>query len=423
MHLTATHLEAALGPKKALIATKPFTHGDTIAILHPHDPRLSFVKIHTDNTGPVGVIDLIPRACQCGRIHIHIVATMPIGTNVLLIFRPLTESPRYLVQFDGSCHRKEKAGGAGIVVLLVTQHTITLLHWEALALPNCQDNVEAEARAWNRALVVLSKLLAHAQPHIQHADTGILQGDILPIVSYLKYQARSRRTNLLDTLTSSRQLFASMSTTVDPRYAPRERNKLADFFAGVASQAAKDAPLAAPTLIPTAAPIALLQQLGFELHVLPPSHSTHPGPHLCLTEQPNLHPDMNPFLTAYPRARRAYTNYVQQVASHGGTLVTTYHPTALDDEGRYYATSPSAQNLPKPLRLLLFGNTHAEVDITGAHYELIRRLTASQLPPTLDLRNSISDLLRPLWAPTSPDMNPIAKKWPVVAINADTPAL
>ena len=42
-----------------------------------------------------------------------------------------------------------------------------------------------------------------------------------------------------------------------------------------------------------------------------------------------------------------------------------YVASAYDEAGRLYATIEGSQRLPRQLRLLLFGATHAEVDIAG----------------------------------------------------------
>ena len=41
------------------------------------------------------------------------------------------------------------------------------------------------------------------------------------------------------------------------------------------------------------------------------------------------------------------------------------------------------QRLPRELRLFIYGGTHKEVDLTGAHYELIRAMTGSVTLPHL----------------------------------------
>ena len=64
-------------------------------------------------------------------------------------------------------------------------------------------------------------------------------------------------------------------------------------------------------------------------------------------------------------------------------LTVEYLTPANDASGRLYATQICAQRLPLELRLLIYGSTHKEVDLTGAHYELIRAMTGSvTLPPT-----------------------------------------
>ena len=53
-----------------------------------------------------------------------------------------------------------------------------------------------------------------------------------------------------------------------------------------------------------------------------------------------------------------------------------YLASSMDGNGRLYARHTCARTLPRSLRLLLYGATHKEVDISGAHYELIRAMCA-----------------------------------------------
>lgn len=46
--------------------------------------------------------------------------------------------------------------------------------------------------------------------------------------------------------------------------------------------------------------------------------------------------------------------------------------------GRVYAPRPSAVTAPKLLRVAVFGATDVELDMAGAHYELVRRLAQIQ---------------------------------------------
>ena len=63
-------------------------------------------------------------------------------------------------------------------------------------------------------------------------------------------------------------------------------------------------------------------------------------------------------------------------------LTVEYLTPAKDASGRFYATQICAQKLPRDLRLLIYGSTHKEVDLTGAHYELIRAMTGSVTLPS-----------------------------------------
>ena len=73
-------------------------------------------------------------------------------------------------------------------------------------------------------------------------------------------------------------------------------------------------------------------------------------------------------------------------------LTVEYLTPANDASGRMYATQICAQRLPRELRLLIYGSTHKEVDLTGAHYEMIRAMTGSvTLPPTHVLRGRLRE--------------------------------
>ena len=74
-------------------------------------------------------------------------------------------------------------------------------------------------------------------------------------------------------------------------------------------------------------------------------------------------------------------------------LTVEYLTPANEASGRLYATQICAQRLPRELRLLIYGSTHKEVDLTGAHYELIRAMTGSvTLPPTRLLRGRLREI-------------------------------
>ena len=81
----------------------------------------------------------------------------------------------------------------------------------------------------------------------------------------------------------------------------------------------------------------------------------------------------------------------------GSTAMSVeYVAAASDGRGRLYARQIGAQSLPRKLRLLMYGNTHKEVDMSGAHFELTRALCVSQSLPTI---SALRDWLKELWAP------------------------
>ncbi len=104
----------------------------------------------------------------------------------------------------------------------------------------------------------------------------------------------------------------------------------------------------------------------------------------------------------------------------GSTAMSVeYVATASDGKGRLYARQIGAQSLPRNLRLLMYGSTHKEVDMSGAHYELTRALCASKTLPAISV---LRDWLRHLWAPRlacddNGDVGKAVKLFPVRIIN------
>ena len=155
-------------------------------------------------------------------------------------------------------------------------------------------------------------------------------------------------------------------------YLPRECNKLADHFAGVASAKAKlhvDQPLVVSThrALP---PYHLAQKLGFVIE-----HGIlQPMPALVLTECPTVAPEeLAVLLSQMIHNIRVVQDYLATARCSEGGLAIGYKPSSDDGCGRFYAIGSAAQQLPRQARLLLFGDDHCEIDISGAHYELTRR--------------------------------------------------
>ena len=97
---------------------------------------------------------------------------------------------------------------------------------------------------------------------------------------------------------------------------------------------------------------------------------------------------------------------------------------AIDGEGRLYARHSSAQQLPRLIRAILYGNSHKEVDISGAHYELIRLGAKSNLMPIGPLRDALS---RSFSVDHSSDLSSDAiqndvKLFPILVINTGSMA-
>ena len=95
-------------------------------------------------------------------------------------------------------------------------------------------------------------------------------------------------------------------------------------------------------------------------------------------------------------------------------LCVEYIAAAEDGLGRLYAKQISAQFLTKEARYL--GQNHKEVDMSGAHYELLRRCVGvSQLPPIAQLREAI----RTECQSTMQDPNAFAKLLPLRLLNTN----
>ena len=113
--------------------------------------------------------------------------------------------------------------------------------------------------------------------------------------------------------------------------------------------------------------LALREMPSCPLSLLEKYAASHSGRHLNLLRQ---------FVTATAKLTKA--------------LCVEYIAAAEDGLGRLYARQVSAQSLPREARYLLFGQTHKEVDMSGAHYEILRRVAgATHLPPIQQLRETI----------------------------------
>ena len=209
-------------------------------------------------------------------------------------------------------------------------------------------------------------------------------------------------------------------------YLPRECNKLADYFAGQASATARahhaqPLAVAAHRAVP---PYHLAQKLGFIIE----SGPLQPTPAFVLTECPAAtNEGLDSLLLQLKSHANAVNEYLAIARSSHGKLTVGYKPSSCDGRGRFYTVGSAAQQLPRQVRLLLFGHSHCEIDISGAHYELTRRCCAQagvhgSLPPIREIREWLRTILTPPEQQASPaNFDGLIKKWPLVVINSDSP--
>ena len=200
-----------------------------------------------------------------------------------------------------------------------------------------------------------------------------IQGDIKPLIQHLDFRGRFRRCDLVSLINKFHAKRSRIAPHAITEYRPREANAIADFLAGCAS--------------------AALNTGGSNCDGLPDvpfDVPTDPHYELLLAENavvlgPHQHGKVVLVLHEFPGCDfRQMAGYAQWRNGQCASAVrcVEYVTPASDAKGRLYARHTSAQNLPRDLRLLLYGGTHKEVDISGAHYELIRALCASTtLPP------------------------------------------
>ena len=206
-------------------------------------------------------------------------------------------------------------------------------------------------------------------------------------------------------------------------YRPREANALADYFAGQAS-----------AWLLQGEGTQVSNAVSFPIQVDPPydlllqANAVLLGLHrdgkivLILRERPGC--DMSQFarFACWSEGKCAATIKAIALATKKGSTAMSveYVATASDGKGRLYARQIGAQSLPRNLRLLMYGSTHKEVDMSGAHYELTRALCVSKTLPAISV---LRDWLRHLWAPRlacddNGDVSKAVKLFPVRVINS-----
>ena len=168
-------------------------------------------------------------------------------------------------------------------------------------------------------------------------DGIVIQGDILPLLNYLQGKGRVKRLAVVSILEDCQRLLSCAPFIFRLVYLPRECNKLADHFAGVASAKAKlhaDQPLAvsAHRALP---PYHLAQKLGFVIE-----HGIlQPIPAFVLTECPMVAPEeLAVLLSQMKHNISAVQDYLATARCSEGGLAIGYKPSSDDGCGR----SPSS---------------------------------------------------------------------------------
>ena len=420
----AVVLEAALLPSKGLATTQSFAKGDTIATFVKQDHRLRLLlSQYRKLPFPTATACLVPFLCHCGATHLRLQAMDDMPANTILLLGEPQEWQGCLVQFDGSAHKNTQTGGAGVSLLHVTPSSTSLVQWLSIPLLSCPDNVIAEAHACRAAINLAFEYYVSCMAKGIPIDSVVIQGDILPIINYLQYKGRIKKPAVVAILEQCQQLLAQAPCLFRLVYLPRECNRLADYFAGQASAAAKEAegnPLV-PLHHVALPPLHLAQTLGFIIQ----HGDALQAPAFVLTECPSPTPqELHVLLRRHPHYKWVAMDYIALAVSSSHCLSVGYKPTIDALGGRFYSVGNAAQRLPRQVRLLLFGNSHWEIDISGAHYELMRRQCKTNevhltLQPVAQMRDYLRGALRAYIA--EDEIGSLVKTWPLVILNSATP--
>ena len=253
-----------------------------------------------------------------------------------------------------------------------------------------------------------------------------IQGDIKSLLQHLDFRARFRRLDMVgivDQFHRKRSRLAPHSIT---EYRPREANVIADHLAGEASSyLMKLLEEGEDDLGDNPEDFPIVCDPPYEL--LLRENAVIAGPHqggkvvLILTEKISCDYYWITKCAAWKGGQHKRYIAEMALASHKGTkpLIVEYLSAALDGEGRLYARHSSAQQLPRLVRTIFYGNTHKEIDISGAHYELIRLGAKSNLMPIRPLRDALSRSFTEDHpdSPNKDDIQNDVKLFPILVIN------
>ena len=230
------HMSTFLRTAVVTQAAKAFSHGDTIAKLRLDSVALA--ALHATEAGVQGGRANVKTAyflCACGEYHVSLEASADIAQNDLLTLCTV-QPPVLFAQFDGSAHSQVGIGGAGAVLFLVSCRGLELVDWCSYALPQCADNVVAEAYGALAALQLYQLWTVRGANGDDVPQLHAIQGDIKPLLQHLQFTGRLRRSDLISTIDDFHQARSLIAPSCQLLYRPREANFLADYLAGQGSR-------------------------------------------------------------------------------------------------------------------------------------------------------------------------------------------
>ena len=401
-HMQITHNEAVIQsvalPDVVCTATSALDPEQPVATLplgHPWLKLISPTNAHRAGLQTnvcIESADNEPQPSLC-----QIIAIRPIGVDQMILADPpdkgQNKTPIQIVgQFDGSCHRTERLGGAGYVIYTIEGGISRVLACRAVALPQCSDNVESEILACLFLVEEIATLIRRIASDRDTSPKVVIQGDILPVVKYFQFAGRLRRIDMTPPLEQIRTLVSLHIPHAMFLYQPRVANIVADNLAGQASDFMigryRHCPTsfnrdAGPVSIRPTFPAPLLQIGGFHIQC-PAQPWAHPA--LTLVEKPKIdHGLLRKHVTKHPHHRQLIEAYLSPCVLQSYSVEIDYSPKAPDNLGRKYCCTIGGQRMPRAVRTLLFGQSHSEVDLKGSFYELVRRLGLQYAPDHLPL--------------------------------------
>ena len=222
-----------------------------------------------------------------------------------------------------------------------------------------------------------------------------IQGDIKPLIHHLQFAGRFRRSDLVPVVDRFHRLKSRLAPKAQPEYRPREANFLADYLAGEASRSLRGTSSATANQEMQSSRLDV--NLPYEL--LLTNQAIILGKHqngrvvLALREVPSCPLSLVEKYAVGHNGRQLtlLRQLVTATSKLSKALCVEYIAAAEDGLGRLYARQVSAQSLSREARCLIYGQTHKEVDMSGAHYEILRRTAGdTRLPTIQQLREMIS---------------------------------